>query len=319
MYVVGNISEQESCRKIAAELKVVLDKCGFTTYAGMTGSMYTRAAESNDKNVDLHMPIHTNACNGMVSGLRIMVSKKGGEAEKIAKAIMDTLAPITPGTSDGISVMSNLYEIKATKAICVYLEVGFHDNAEEAQWIIDHPKDIAVAIAKGLCNYYGVAYKNDTAVAKPVAPTPEKTEVKLNLGDVITLVKGAKYTNGKSCADFLYNSTLYVRGIDGDKITFSIYKSGAITGAINKKYVLKGGKPVTSTSTVTEKPMDNFEVGDVISLVKGAKYTNGKTCADFLYSRTLYVRAVNGDKITFSIYKTGAITGTINKKYVQKK
>ena len=201
MYVVGNISEQESCRKIAAELKNELDKCGFTTYAGMSGTMYTRTAESNKNNVDLHLPIHTNACNGVVSGLRIMVSKKGGEAEKIAKAIMKTLAPITPGTSDGISVMSNLYEIKATKAICVYLEVGFHDNAKEAQWIIDHPKEIAAAIAEGLCNHYGVKYKGNDSAGD--AEKKENSSTNTDNGTIYRVQTGAFKV--KTYADNLYN------------------------------------------------------------------------------------------------------------------
>ena len=77
---------------------------------------------------------------------------------------MDTLAPITPGTSDGISVYPGLYEVKNSNAICVYIEVGFHDNPEEAQWIIDHTQDIAVAIAKGLCNHYSVKYLPDRII-----------------------------------------------------------------------------------------------------------------------------------------------------------
>lgn len=173
-YAVGNTNEQEQCRKIAAALKEELDRCGFVAHAGITGTMYTRTAESNKLNVDLHLPLHTNACDGKVAGLRIMVSKKGGEAEKIAKAIMDTLAPITPGKSDGISTYPGLYEIANTKAICVYLEVGFHDNKEEAQWIIDHTREIAIAIAKGLCNHYGVAYVPEEPAEEAPVETPEQ-------------------------------------------------------------------------------------------------------------------------------------------------
>ena len=157
-YAVGNTNEAAQCRKIAAALEAELDRCGFDSKAGLSGTMYTRTDDSNSMGADLHLPIHTNACNGKVAGLRIMVSKKGGEAEAISKAIMATLAPITPGTSDNISEYPNLYEIKNSKAVCVYIEVGFHDNKEEAQWIIDHTNDIAVAIAKGLCNHYGVKY-----------------------------------------------------------------------------------------------------------------------------------------------------------------
>lgn len=161
VYVVGNTNEQEQCRKIGVALDAVLERCGFDSKVGLSGTMYTRTAESNSYGAKLHLPIHTNGFDGKVAGLRIFVYKLGGEAEKIAKAIMKTLAPITPGTSDGISVQTGLYEIYATNATCVYIEVGFHDNPEEAQWIIDHTEDIAEAIAKGLCNHYGVAYVED--------------------------------------------------------------------------------------------------------------------------------------------------------------
>ena len=157
-YAVGNTNEQEQCRRIAVALEKELDRCGFNAKTGISDSMYTRVPESNAFGADLHLPIHTNAFDGKVAGLRIMVYKKGGEAEQIAKAIMDHLAPITPGASDGISLYPGLYEIANSNAICVYVEVGFHDNPQEAQWIIDHTQDIAVAIAQGLCSHYGVAY-----------------------------------------------------------------------------------------------------------------------------------------------------------------
>lgn len=189
VYAVGGTNEQEQCRKIGAALEKALDRCGFDSKAGLDGTMYTRAAESNAMGADLHMPVHTNAFDGKVAGLRIMISKKGGEAEKIAKAIMNRLAPITPGASDGISVNTGLYEIYATKAICVYIEVGFHDNKEEAQWIIDHTEDIAEAIAQGACDHYGVKYVAAKEQAQQPAEKPaeepasgEKTIYRVQVG-----------------------------------------------------------------------------------------------------------------------------------------
>ena len=181
-YAVGNTNEQEQCRKIGAALEKVLDRCGFNSYVGLSGTMQTRTADSNKLDVDLHLPIHTNAFDGKVAGLRIMISKYGGEAEQIAKAIMATLAPITPGASDGISLYPNLYEVKYTNAICVYVEVGFHDNPEEARWIIDHTEDIAEAIAKGLCNHYGVKYVPANTEPKPETNTAEKPIYRVQVG-----------------------------------------------------------------------------------------------------------------------------------------
>ena len=176
-YAVGNTNEQEQCRRIAVALEKELDRCGFNAKTGISDSMYTRVPESNAFGADLHLPIHTNAFDGKVAGLRIMVYKKGGEAEQIAKAVMAELAPITPGKSDGISVQQGLYEIKDSNAICVYIEVGFHDNPEEAKWIIEHTQDIAVAIAKGLCKHYGVKYIPPKAEPQAASKTVYRVQV----------------------------------------------------------------------------------------------------------------------------------------------
>lgn len=163
-YAVGDTNEQAQCRAIGAALEKALKRCGFEAKAGLDGTMYTRVAASNAWKADLHLPVHTNAFDGKVAGLRILVHQLGGQAEDIAKAVMEALAPITPGTSDGIHAYPGLYEVKASNAVCVYIEVGFHDNPAEAQWIIDHTEDIAEAITRGLCGYYGIAYQEPASV-----------------------------------------------------------------------------------------------------------------------------------------------------------
>lgn len=173
-YAVGATNEQEQCRKIGAALEKELNRCGFDARAGLDGTMYTRVAESNAFAAELHMPIHTNAFDGSVAGLRIMVYKKGGEAEAIAQAIMAELAPITPGESDGISAQPQLYEIANSKGLCVYIEVGFHDNPEEARWIIEHTQDIAEAICRGICKHYRVKYIPPKAEPQPEEKPAQK-------------------------------------------------------------------------------------------------------------------------------------------------
>ncbi len=45
----------------------------------------------------------------------------------------------------------------------MYVEVEFHDTADGAKWIIENTKTIGEAICKGVCNYFGVTYKSDSA------------------------------------------------------------------------------------------------------------------------------------------------------------
>lgn len=167
-YAVGNTNEQEQCRKIAAHLRDSLIRCGFEVKAGLEGTMYTRVRESNNWGADAHIPIHTNAWDGKTAGFRGFYHTANGEGHKLVKAIMDTVAPLTPGTSDGVKSYQSLYEIKSSNAPCAYLELGFHDNAKEAQYIIDHTAELAEGVCKGICNHYGVKYVEPASGKKTI-------------------------------------------------------------------------------------------------------------------------------------------------------
>ena len=147
------------------------------------------------------------------------------------------------------------------------------------------------------------------------------TDNVLSIGDVIELVPGATYVNGKALPAWLYNMTLYVRGVDGDNITFSIYKTGATTGIISRKYIVNGNEsqPVAPTPSTSNKPVadSNLSIGSEVKLISGATYYDGKSMPSWLFNMTLYVRGINGDNITISTLKTGAITGAVNKKYLK--
>jgi hypothetical protein len=73
-----------------------------------------------------------------------------------------------------------------------------------------------------------------TVAAKPSTPVTLKVGDKVKLtGDATVYGKTAKF------ASWVYKSTLYVRQIDGDRIVVSILKFGAITGAVNKKHLVR--------------------------------------------------------------------------------
>ena len=164
-YAYGNTNEQKQCNKIALECVKIAKRCGFEAKTNTNSDMYGRVKESNDWDADVHIPIHTNAANGKVQGTRLFAIDVSGAGYKICKSVMKTLAPITPGTSDSITVQS-FYEITDTNAPCCYIEVAFHDNKEEAKWIVEHTDEIAEAITKGLCNYYGVKYVAPSATTQ---------------------------------------------------------------------------------------------------------------------------------------------------------
>lgn len=83
------------------------------------------------------------------------------------------------------------------------------------------------------------------ADTKPEKNTPEEEKAPdasaLTVGDAVRLVSGAVYTTGKPVPEWVVNSRLYVRAIQGDVITVSIYEEGAVTGPVAREYVVKEG------------------------------------------------------------------------------
>lgn len=195
-YAYGNTNEQEQCRRIAAACEVALKRCGFEVVNASRGSMYERVAESNEWGADLHVPIHTNSYDGKVSGTRIFCFSTTGAGYKAAKCVFDTLAPLTPGTSENVSVNQNLYEVDYANAPTVYIEVEFHDVAACAKWIIENVVPVGEAIAKGICKYYSVAYVPEIVEQYAIVIDEHDTEFEADakLDKINALVEDAQNT-----------------------------------------------------------------------------------------------------------------------------
>lgn len=62
----------------------------------------------------------------------------------------------------------------------------------------------------------------------------------LAVGDKVKLAANAPtYGTSKKFSSWVYSSTLYVREISGSRIVISTQKTGAVTGAVDKKYLTK--------------------------------------------------------------------------------
>ena len=62
----------------------------------------------------------------------------------------------------------------------------------------------------------------------------------LAMGDRVKMDKSATiYGTLRKFSPWVYSAKLYVRGIDGNRIVVSTLKSGAVTGAVDKKYLTK--------------------------------------------------------------------------------
>lgn len=199
-YATGNTTEMAQCDKIAKATETALKRCGFSVKVGKSGdTMQNRCKESDNFGADIHMPIHTNAYNGKVTGgTRVFCLNSNGR--KAADAVLKTLGAISPGTADSVSYQTGLYEINVPKALTIYVECEFHDTKTGSDWIRNNTANIGEAICKGLCSYFGVTYKkagesssnnSDSAAKKPSAEAFKSYIVKITAEDGVNIRKGA--------------------------------------------------------------------------------------------------------------------------------
>ena len=169
VYAYGNTTEGVQCGKIADACKIALERSGVDVMLMHDESMQTKCAESNKFGADLHVPIHTNAFNGKVMGTR-MFCYNTGKGMAACKAIFARVAPLSPGTSENIQVNQKLYEVRVPAAPTAYIECEFHDTVDGAKWIVENTTAIGEAIAHGICDYFGVTFK-EPEQPKPAAGT----------------------------------------------------------------------------------------------------------------------------------------------------
>ena len=205
-YAYGNTTEAEQCGKIAEACRAALERSGVTVMVGHMPAMQEKVRQSDAFGAELHVPIHTNAFNGKVMGTRMFCYNAAGKGMAACKAIFAQLAPITPGESENIQVNDKLYEVRSPKAPTAYIECEFHDNPTSAKWIVENTALMGETIARGICDYFGVAFKEQ----EPEQPKPTTDK---NGGDKLYRVQIGAYAKRENAEKML--AKLKAAGFDG--------------------------------------------------------------------------------------------------------
>jgi N-acetylmuramoyl-L-alanine amidase len=148
------------CDVVEKELK----RHGVITFRNKTNmSIKQIVQDSNACNPTIHFAMHSNAGGG--KGCEIFCNKFGGHGEKLAKAVYSKIAPLTPTSDRGIKQGHNfygenkhIYELAYTEAPAALIEIAYHDNKDDAVWIVANIEIIGIAIAKGILEYLEIKY-----------------------------------------------------------------------------------------------------------------------------------------------------------------
>ncbi len=167
LYATGGTNEKEQCHKIARACYNYLKSKGLDVKCTYNDNMYERVRESNTFGADVHLAIHTNATvnHNVTGGTQILLYSLTGERKKVGEAVLNRLAPVTPGKSaEKLIEKPSFYEINSATGITVYCECEFHDTKEGSDFIIKNTKLIGEAIAKGICDYYGISVSDEEKI-----------------------------------------------------------------------------------------------------------------------------------------------------------
>lgn len=117
-----------------------------------------------------------------------------------------------------------------------FSHVGIYNDG----WVIQ-AKGHAYGVTKDVYIPSNWAFWCETSyfIYDDVKPTPTPAS-DIKAGDKVYLLPDATiYGTSKRFADFVYNFPVYVLEINKNRVVFSIYRNGPVTGATNKKYIYK--------------------------------------------------------------------------------
>ena len=182
-YVNGG-TEEQYMNLLADKMVPYLDASGIR-YVRNTPEMTAASsiAASNRGNYDLHLALHSNAAPegqyGQVRGILVFYYPGSQEGERAATIIANNLKEIYP-LPELVQAQptTTLGEVRRVRAPSAFLELGYHDNPDDALWIQENLPRIAANLVLSLTEYFGLPY---------TAPTPQPGQVSTVSGGPVNL------------------------------------------------------------------------------------------------------------------------------------
>ena len=163
-YITGAGSEEYFMNLLADAMEPLLLSNGIQYVRNdPQGTVSTSIQQSNAGSYDFHLALHSNASGpgseGRNRGIIAFYYPDSVNGQRAAELFASALREIYP-VPDQVTTRSTttLAEVRRTKAPSVLLEIGYHDNAADAQWIAEHINLIAQTLVKAMTEYFGLPY-----------------------------------------------------------------------------------------------------------------------------------------------------------------
>lgn len=186
-------------------------------------------AASNAGNYDLHLALHSNAVgsgNPTVRGTDVYYYPTSSEGKRFADIAAENLQLIYP-LPDRVKTVptTRLGEVARVRAPGVLIELAYHDNPQDADWIRNNINAIAENLVLSLTEFFGIPFNTPQPIqTATVATNGSNLNIRSNPSTAAQII--GKAQNG---AEII----IYNRLPDWDLIGY-----GGVTGYVSNKYVL---------------------------------------------------------------------------------
>ena len=163
LYVNGG-TEEEWMNRLADAMEPYLTASGISYVRNtpdMTAASSIRA--SNAGNFDLHLALHSNAAPegryGQVRGVIVYYFPGSAQGQEAATLIANGLKNIYPLPNlVRTESTTSIGEVRRVRAPSVFLELGYHDNPDDASWVKNNLDAIARNIVLSLTEFFGLPF-----------------------------------------------------------------------------------------------------------------------------------------------------------------
>ena len=185
LYVNGG-TEAQWMNRLADAMEPYLSAAGIRVVRNTPDmSAVSSIRASNAGNYDLHLALHSNAAPegsyGQVRGVLVFYYPGSVKGREAAQLIADNLKTVYP-LPDKVRTESttSIGEVRRVRAPAVFLELGYHDNPDDASWVKQNLDAIARSIVLALTEYFGLPF------LEPIRPKQAVVDVSwgaLNIRD----------------------------------------------------------------------------------------------------------------------------------------
>lgn len=163
LYVNGG-TEEEWMNRLADAMVPYLVASGIQ-YTRNTPQMTAASsiAASNQGRYDLHLALHSNAAPegryGQIRGIIVYYFPGSIQGRRAAQIVADNLKTIYPLPNQvRAEATTAIGEVRRVRAPSVFIELGYHDNADDAAWIKANLDPVARNIVLSLTEFFGIPF-----------------------------------------------------------------------------------------------------------------------------------------------------------------